>query len=158
MHPNALARQDQLAGLAVALEARLQGIPGAWVEKKTFSLSVHSRQVEEANRQRLRDEVTWCLSNDLPSIEMTEGKMVFEIRPRLDWNKGFAALWIKERIGVRDPLTIYIGDDRTDEDAFECLADGITVKVGRPVNSAAGYFVESAVQVKDFLAWLAEAA
>src|SRR5262245_10429660 len=158
VHPNALARQDLLAALAASLEGRLQGIAGAWVEKKTFSLSVHARQVEEAERQHLRDEVTWCLSNYLPSIELTEGKMVFEIRPRLDWNKGSAALWIKQRFGVPNPLTIYIGDDRTDEDAFERLSDGINVKVGRPTNSAAGFFVDSPLEVKQFLSWLVEVA
>lgn len=158
VHPNALARQEQLSGLAASLDARLQGIAGAWVEKKTFSLSVHARQVEEADRQRLRDEVTWCLSNYLPSIGLTEGKMVFEIRPRLDWNKGSAALWIKQRISVPNPLTIYVGDDRTDEDAFEQLTDGINVKVGHPTNSAAGFFVDSPLEVKQFLAWLVEVA
>src|SRR5262249_35357643 len=116
------------------------------------------RQVEESQRQRLRDEVTWCVGEFLPGVGLTEGKMAFEIRPRLDWNKGSAALWIKERIGVPNPLTIFLGDDRTDEDAFERLTDGINVKVGRPVNSAAGYFVDSPLEVKQFLTWLVEVA
>ncbi len=158
VHPNAVARQEVLAELAAALGSRLQVIPGAWLEKKPFSLSVHLRHVEEAGRQRLRDDVTWCANEFLPSVEMTDGKMVIEIRPRLDWNKGCAALWIKEHLGVRNTLTIYMGDDRTDEDAFERLTDGINVKVGRPVNSAAGFFVDSPNEVRQFLAWLTETA
>jgi trehalose-phosphatase len=158
VHPSALARQEPLSALAASLDARLQDVSGAWVEKKTFSLSVHARKVEDADRQRVHDVVTWCVNEFLPSLELTIGKMVFEIRPRLDWNKGSAALWIKEHVGITDALTVYLGDDRTDEDAFEQLRGGINVKVGPHVNSHADYFVDSPREVTQFLGWLIDVA
>ena len=58
--------------------------------------------------------------------------MVVELRPDLDWDKGTTLAWIRDRI---DPsgalLPIYIGDDLTDEDAFDAVKfDGIGIVVG----------------------------
>lgn len=45
-----------------------------------------------------------------------------EIRPKIDWNKGRALQYLLDTPGFgssTDVLPIYIGDDKTDEDAFE---------------------------------------
>ena len=55
--------------------------------------------------------------------------MVFDIRPRMYWNKGEAVRWIASRIGQPNALVIFIGGDPTDEDAFAALPDGITIGV-----------------------------
>lgn len=47
---------------------------------------------------------------------------VLEVRPVIDWNKGKAVEFLLESLGLADcerVLPIYIGDDRTDEDAFK---------------------------------------
>lgn len=47
---------------------------------------------------------------------------VFEVRPVIDWNKGKAVEFLLESLGLsesEDVLPIYVGDDRTDEDAFK---------------------------------------
>lgn len=47
---------------------------------------------------------------------------VFEIRPTIKWNKGNALEYLLDTLGFADSsdvLPIYIGDDRTDEDAFK---------------------------------------
>ncbi|RWW20732.1 hypothetical protein GW17_00015145 [Ensete ventricosum] len=47
---------------------------------------------------------------------------VLEVRPAIDWNKGKAVEFLLEYLGLRtsdDVLPIYVGDDRTDEDAFK---------------------------------------
>ena len=57
-----------------------------------------------------------------PGLRMTRGKKVFEVRPNVPWNKGKALLFLLEKLGItRDSgaVTLYIGDDITDEDAFE---------------------------------------
>lgn len=49
---------------------------------------------------------------------------VLELRPKVNWNKGNAVNWIMEALGLGnrdDVFPIYIGDDMTDEDAFEVL-------------------------------------
>lgn len=52
--------------------------------------------------------------------------MVFEYKPKIDWNKGKALVWLLKELGLDnhdDVFTIYIGDDTTDEDAFEVLQE-----------------------------------
>lgn len=47
---------------------------------------------------------------------------VYEVRPPTLWNKGDAVLYLLEHLGFLDlkkVFPIYIGDDRTDEDAFK---------------------------------------
>lgn len=57
-----------------------------------------------------------------PDFHLTRGKKVLEIRPSIEWNKGDALKYLLETLGFRDSgdvFPIYIGDDRTDEDAFK---------------------------------------
>ena len=58
-----------------------------------------------------------------PELRRMDGKKVYELLPDIDWNKGKAMLWLLETLGLqgRNALPIYIGDDRTDEDAFRAL-------------------------------------
>ena len=44
---------------------------------------------------------------------------VYEFRAPIAWNKGHAVQYIQGKLGVEDPFSIYIGDDQTDEDAFQ---------------------------------------
>jgi trehalose-phosphatase len=45
-----------------------------------------------------------------------------EIRPTIDWDKGRALQYLLDNLGFdnsSDAIPIYIGDDKTDEDAFK---------------------------------------
>ena len=49
-------------------------------------------------------------------------KQVIEIRPSIEWNKGHALEYLLDTLGLSNSsevLPLYIGDDRTDEDAFK---------------------------------------
>ncbi|GFZ15205.1 haloacid dehalogenase-like hydrolase (HAD) superfamily protein [Actinidia rufa] len=75
---------------------------------------------------------------DYPRLRLTHGRKVLEVRPVLDWNKGKAVEFLLESLGLTncdDVLPIYVGDDRTDEDAFKVLREG---------NRGYGIFVSSA--------------
>ena len=50
--------------------------------------------------------------------------MVFEIQPKLDWDKGKAVLYLLEALDLDgdNVVPFYFGDDITDEHAFEALA------------------------------------
>ncbi len=82
-------------------------------------------------------------------LAMDRGRMVLEIRPAVEWDKGRAALWLLENTLGADwrvqNSVVYVGDDGTDEDAFMSLAGaGIKVKVGSsPYPTAPHYFFSS---------------
>jgi len=83
------------------------------------------------------------------------GKKVWEIRPKIDWNKGAAVLKILESFQKTNAVPIYLGDDKTDEDAFEVLCMmGLTVLVGNEgMDTKAHYYLKDQGEVMDFL-WI----
>ncbi|KAJ6735709.1 TREHALOSE-PHOSPHATE PHOSPHATASE C-RELATED [Salix viminalis] len=102
---------------------RTKCIPGAKVEDNKFCISVHFRRVEEKMWATLVERVRSVL-NDYPKLRLTQGRKVLEIRPTIKWDKGKALEFLLESLGYAnstDVLPVYIGDDRTDEDAFKVL-------------------------------------
>jgi trehalose 6-phosphate phosphatase len=87
-------------------------------------------------------------------FQVHAGKMIFEIVPRTAWHKGAAVQWINGHLGGPERLSIYFGDDRTDEDAFRALPEGVTFKVGAAGETHAKYRVENTTDVPQFLQWL----
>ena len=79
--------------------------------------------------------------------------MVFEIRPRLDFDKGQAVWSLLKAFPPQCLLPFYLGDDRTDEDAFRVVKkEGITVYVGPGKTiSEAEYFLQNPMEVEFFL-------
>lgn len=159
VHPAAIEFRRLAKKLASRLRAAYAFMPGIFIEDKTFSVSVHYRQVPEekvaqANMLLLK-EIGSYLSQS--RLVLTEGKKVWEIRPPAQWDKGHTVLWLFGRLlantGKR-ALPVYLGDDVTDEDAFRALRHrGITVKVTEDPreNSAAEYFLRSPDEVSEFL-------
>lgn len=125
---------------------KLSGVKGVLIEDKGGTLSVHYRQVS-LNQVPLVKKIidhTCDPFLQINSVKILLGKKVLEIIPPIMWNKGEAALWLfkKQEIikGRGQILPVYIGDDTTDEDAFEALKNkGITVFVGAPKFSVAEY-------------------
>ncbi len=117
------------------LRTSVPALEGLQVEEKNQTFAVHYRAVddEEAAREQLAD---WLA--DLPdALDAVWGKKVVELRPA-GLTKGTAV----ERIAGEHPdaTPVYLGDDTTDEDAFESLhaldRAAVTVKVGEGTTSA----------------------
>ncbi|KAF7000000.1 hypothetical protein CFC21_015961 [Triticum aestivum] len=139
------------------LTAKMESIPGAMVENNKFCLSVHFRCVEEAEWDALGREVKAVL-DDYPKLCLTKGRKVLEIRPSIEWNKGHALKFLLKSLGYAgrsDVFPIYIGDDRTDEDAFKVLRNmgqGIGILVTKfPKDTSASYSLREPAEVKEFL-------
>jgi len=75
--------------------------------------------------------------------------------PDIDWDKGKALLWLLENQGLERAKVrpIYIGDDRTDEDAFRALEKaGVGILVSEePRPTAARYSLKDPAEVERFL-------
>jgi len=141
------------------ISERVKGIKGSLVERTGFSISVHYRMVAEDQVPLVDRMVEETLENN-PELERTHGKKVFEIRPRIDWHKGKAVMWILKALGLDRPdvVPFYLGDDTTDEDAFRALAGrGIGILVAdSPRQTTATYRLTDPEQVQRFLSELTQ--
>lgn len=140
-----------------ALVEKTKYIPGAKVENNKFCVSVHFRCVDEKSWAKLAELVRSVL-NQYPKLKLTQGRKVLEIRPTIKWDKGRALEYLLEALGYSnsdDVLPVYIGDDRTDEDAFKVLRDrgqGFGILVSKvPKETNAFYSLQEPSEVKDFL-------
>ncbi|KAK9930556.1 hypothetical protein M0R45_027592 [Rubus argutus] len=139
------------------LMEKTKSISGARVENNKFCLSVHFRCVEEKSWAALAEQVRLVL-NEYPKLKLTQGRKVLEIRPTIKWDKGKALEFLLESLGYANSsevLPVYIGDDRTDEDAFKVLRDrgqGFGILVSKvPKETNASYSLQEPAEVKDFL-------
>jgi len=156
VEPSALAKAGLLKRLLANLSESLRHTPRAWVEDKELTATVHYRRAGAHEERAIANIVHAALARHSALFQLNVGKKVFEIVPRTTWHKGAAVCWINARLARPGGASIYIGDDRTDEDAFVHLPGEITIRVGKSEITAARYNVDDTDQVRLFLQWLNE--
>lgn len=156
--PNAASMISELKKLVDYLGPALAGFPGAWVQDKGLSASIHYRQLVPADVPPLLDTVHRVAAPFLEAQQfvLRSGKKVLEVRPAVDWHKGKAVGWLVRRMSplCKKPLLVYFGDDNTDEDVFAAWPGEITVCVGERQNTSANYAVRDPEEVHAILSWL----
>jgi trehalose 6-phosphate phosphatase len=112
--------------LAEQLDPVVRTTPGAWLEIKPASVAVHVRQVvDRAAAATLLEQVRASVD---ASLTLKPGKEVLEVTVT-DADKGTALRRLISELGPA--VTVYLGDDVTDEDGFRALGpDDVSVKVG----------------------------
>ncbi|WOG92796.1 hypothetical protein DCAR_0312072 [Daucus carota subsp. sativus] len=175
----------QIEKMLKKLEKKTGEIDGVMIEDNRFCISVHYRHVKEQvydaispicrqistqltlnvcvfvqDYQKLEKLVERILK-EYPKFHMTRGKKVLEIRPSIKWNKGHALEYLLETLGFTsssdndDAVPLYIGDDKTDEDAFNVLKSrgaGFPIIVtSKPRQTAASYSLRDPSEVLSFL-------
>jgi len=156
--PDAAAAREPLGRLCEELAERLRTFDGAMVEFKGLTASVHFRRAAAADRENIENTVRAAVGPAGGLFRLNAGRKVWEIMPRSGWNKGTAVEWIDGHLRGRveeKALTIYLGDDSSDEDAFAAITDGITVKVGVAPPTLAAHRLPDPAAVHEFLLWLA---
>ena len=136
------------------LREALDEIPDAQLERKHFSVAAHYRNVNESDAFRVALAVDAVAAKNR-ELRRIDGKKVYELLPRIQWDKGKAVLWLLETLGLdgANALPIYIGDDTTDEDAFRSVKErgvGILVSDESPPTSAT-YSLRNPSEVEHFL-------
>lgn len=138
----------------VELARRLEDVDGSQVERKKYSIAIHYRNVADEDVEDVR-QVVEDVAKEHPRLAQSGGKKVFELKPDIDWDKGSAIDWLLEALDHDRPnvIPLYIGDDLTDEDAFEALrAQGITIVVGEGSRETrARYRLKDTGEVAEFL-------
>jgi trehalose 6-phosphate phosphatase len=163
-HENAEAAQSipVLAQAAAELTDQLGDIAGVVVEHKRYGVAVHYRN---AARDRV-GEVTAAVrsAGQRAGLRVTTGREVIELRPDVDWDKGKTLRWVLDYIrdneGGGPLLPIYLGDDITDEDAFDAVADdGVAILVRHSDDgdraTGARYALDDPERVREFTERLA---
>lgn len=165
--PQARQYRPALEKMLLGLHKFQHDLPGVVLEDKGVTLSIHYRNAAPGAAATMRPTIEQLARHN--ALRVFEGRMVFEIRPPLEMNKGSA---------FRDLVTentldaaLYIGDDTTDVDAIKaaralreagtCYAFGVGVLAEETPSSvleAADFLVEGVPGVESFLDWLSNAA
>jgi trehalose 6-phosphate phosphatase len=110
---------------AAQLREQLGSIPGVVVEHKRFGVAVHYRN---AARNRVGDVAAAVrAAGQRDALRVTTGREVIELRPDIDWDKGKTLHWVIDHLQqakAESLVPIYLGDDITDEDAFDAVREG----------------------------------
>src|SRR3989338_6312443 len=123
---------------------------GVLIEDKKLGLALHYRLLLSQDKFAFMADFKKIKNYGLRGILY---KRTLEVRPETKEDKGTASLLILKKFG-NPKQVIYIGDGKTDEDAFRALPKGITIRVGKSKHSVAEYYVNSTKEVKKFLVWL----
>jgi trehalose-phosphatase len=123
--------------LAKDLRRAVKPLPGVFVEDKTYSMVMHTRGASKADQLHAVTRFN-ALAGPLlaeGTVRLQPGDHILELLPNVDWAKGDAVRAIIRHVETETKETVwpvYIGDDATDEDAFEEIGtNGLTVAVGK---------------------------
>lgn len=152
IHPEARRCQALMRRLARRLARDVRAYPGVFVEDKGVTLSVHYRQLPRYLSPRpIHEMIRLLVAGQRHRVRLTRGKKVWEIRPRLRWNKGYA---MRRLAGpkVGEWIPVLVGDDYTDEEGFKSLGpEAVTVRVGYKKDSNARFRLKNQRQVAPML-------
>ena len=160
-HPEALAQERTLGAVGEVLVRRAPAVRGMRVELKGLAVAVHYRHVAPDEVRRVEIELARAIREQDSRLKIFHGSKVVEVLPQVAWNKGECAQWIEERLqpSLAGPvLWLYLGDDWTDERAFEVLTGrALTIRVGDTVPaSKAVYRLHDVDEVHQLLSLLAD--
>ena len=158
-----------VAAFRAHFEARELAREGVWLEDKGVTLTFHYRTAPDpvAAAAFLASRV--AAAAESAGLRPTLGRMVMEVRPPIEIDKGTAVRELLQGSGCR--LALYAGDDLTDVDAWRALRElcdeGVlqdAVAVGvvsdetpEAVRDSADLTVDGTGEMATLLAWLAAA-
>jgi trehalose-phosphatase len=134
-HPALDDVQPIVRSVCEVAQRELAWCAGLFLEDKTYSLTCHVRGVPSDLAQRALDQFVEIAQPHVSSraLKILPAAEALELLPLTDWNKGRAVEWIRDHMTrvVRPISIVYLGDDRTDEDAFAALGDDdVAIGVG----------------------------
>lgn len=153
VHPQANSRARFLPNLTKSLKWPLSSIGGVLVENKGLSLSIHYRLVKIKNIPIVKKTVQDVMRafKQKKYFSLSVGKKVIEIRPRINWNKGSAVKQFRKLVPEK-AITVFVGDDVTDEDAFRVLKKkDFGVRIGESRHSKASLYLNSQREIVSLL-------
>ncbi len=121
---------------------------GSLVERKQTSAVLHTRGIEEPVEAERAATAVREAAADIPGVMVLDGKQVVELTVT-PHTKGSALATLRRRVAAT--AAMFVGDDLTDETAFEVLGPSdLAVKVG-PGPTSALHRVATVPEVVDLL-------
>jgi trehalose 6-phosphate phosphatase len=143
--------EETLALARADLQTIAARYPGTLVEDKQVALAMHYRLAQESATEIL-SHMELLAARVRPHLHLQPGKMVAELRPAKA-TKGEAIREFLREPPFSDRLPIFIGDDLTDETAFEAVnaVGGVSVAVNVQRPTAARFYLPNVSAVHDWL-------
>jgi hypothetical protein len=119
--PEALPHAAAMRQFVAAHPAAVLAPHGVWLEDKGASVSLHFREAPDvvAAEAYLRGQVDPAARS--AGLRVRHGRMILEVLPDVDVDKGTVVRQIVRASGAR--VALYVGDDRTDMDAWRALRE-----------------------------------
>ena len=136
--PKHAVYEQRAVALDRSLKLKLMEIgaryPGVATEDKGYSLALHYRLALDQGLNVVDDVFRICKRYPADSFELLTGKAVIEVKS-VGFNKGSAVRELMTYPPFSGRAPIFIGDDTTDEAAFEVVPEfnGFAISVGRKV-------------------------
>jgi trehalose-phosphatase len=158
VHPDATRTLSTIRQLRAALASELAPFPGVFIEDKHLSIAAHYREASAEDAARVPAIVERHVRPFVESglLKMMEGACVLEVLPNIDWHKGSAVAWIRELVAAEhEVVSVYIGDDVTDLDAFQAVRGSGLAVAASPRVAGADLYVDGPAEVEQLLRELA---
>lgn len=129
----------------------VRGHEGLLLEDKHYAVAMHFRRAPA-----MKDDVYKVMNEVLvelgPTFALQAGKSVLELRPGA-WTKGSSITSFMQEAPFVGCTPVFIGDDVTDEDAFEVVNEmnGVSIRVGQAAATLARHRLGG---VSEVLRWL----
>jgi trehalose 6-phosphate phosphatase len=117
-HPDAVAWQAAVDSAREQLVVAADGLPGVWVEDKGLSVAVHWRNASDRAAAERAVQAAVADLAERTGLAAEPGKLVAELRPPLDVDKGTAV----RSVAPAGPV-VYVGDDLGDLAAFAAVRE-----------------------------------
>ncbi len=150
--PIDLSTRRLVSSWAKAIRQPVETLRGVHVEDNGFSLSIHYRHAP--SRAFARRAIT-AAAQALPAARLIHGRAVVTVAPAGAPDKGQALEAVLDRTGRS--RAVFVGDDRTDEDAFRSPGVVLAIRVGRTSRTSASAYVPRQADVDALLRRLADA-
>lgn len=106
--------------------------PAAWIEKKSYGLTIHFAKVKHASKRLVRTRLVEGIQKRRSKLRVIECALGLEILPDVGITKASAARQILQHVQADSSLLVYAGNDANDQDAMAFAIDlgGIAIGVG----------------------------
>lgn len=136
----------RVAAWAAELAPLVAGWNGVEVENKGFSLALHHRRARSWGDARARIRQ---LVSRLEGAIVFEGHAVVNVLPEDAPTKANAIRELCTRFAL--DVVVYVGDDRSDEEAFRCDAVSVSIRIGFVPSSSARFALSDQAEIDQLL-------